>query len=165
MNLDEALAENRRRVEAFIAASAPLGETWTTPVRPGKWSPAEVNEHVAMSYVAAADVYATGGDAFPKLPFFLRPLLRRFVFDKVIRNGGDFGRPVKTFKALTPLERRRTPADGAIRVRDALTVFEAKVRAHGTAQVRHTAFGTLDPAAYVMFQAYHTTHHQKQLTP
>src|SRR5205807_7146854 len=38
MDLTAALAENRARVDEFITATQQVAGSWTTPVRPGKWS-------------------------------------------------------------------------------------------------------------------------------
>ncbi|OGU01308.1 MAG: hypothetical protein A2085_07945 [Gemmatimonadetes bacterium GWC2_71_10] len=164
MDLDAALALNHARVDEFIAATARLGTTWTPPVRPGKWSPAEVAEHIAMSYRQTTELIGgKGGGGFPKVPGLLRPLVRRLGFAPVLKTG-RFGRPVKTFKSLTPTDVPGTPDEAARRIRDALAAFEATVREQDGAAIQHPSFGTVRAADYIAFQAYHTTHHQAQLT-
>jgi hypothetical protein len=47
--LDVVLAANRSAVDDLIAAAERATPNWTTPRAPGKWSPAQVAEHVARS--------------------------------------------------------------------------------------------------------------------
>lgn len=164
MDTKAALAENRARVEEFIAQARTTAATWTTPVRPGKWSPAEVAEHITISYRQTAGLMKDGvSDGFPKLPALLRPLVRRIAFAPVLKTG-RFARPVKTFKSLTPEHPPATPDEAAARLLATLDAFEAAVRAMPADTVRHPAFGTISAADYVLFQAHHTRHHQAQLT-
>jgi hypothetical protein len=164
MELDAALAMNRARVEEFIAAALSQGATWTTPVRPGKWSPGEVAEHIAMSYRQTTNLIGGSGDAgFPRLPAPLRPLIRRLGFQPVVRTG-RFGRPVRTFKSLTPVDVAKSPQEAAERIRAALAEFESVVRGHHGPTIKHPSFGNVSLADYVAFLGYHTTHHQGQLT-
>lgn len=34
---------------AFLAAAQRLGAAWATPLKPEKWSPAEIAEHIAIA--------------------------------------------------------------------------------------------------------------------
>ncbi len=162
MDLTSALTENRQRVAEFVAAARAAGASWTTPVRPGKWSPAEVAEHIALTYRESAAVFATGKDMFPAVPFFIRPLARRVAYDPVLRTGKF--KPVKTFKSLIPLDGAKTPDEAAQRIEAALATFEQAARAHGGGPLKHLTFGTIDTGDYVRMQGYHSRHHQAQLT-
>lgn len=163
MELSASLAENRARVEEFLGATRGVAGAWTAPVRPGKWSPAEVAEHINLSYRQTTELLEGRPAGFPNLPFFLRPLLRRFAFRPVLATG-RFGRPVKTFASFTPTDLARDPAEAEARLRSSLERFEAGVRSVTSPIIRHPAFGTIAVSDYVLFQAIHTRHHQGQLT-
>ncbi len=163
MDLEAAIAENRQRVADFLSAARGQAAVWATPVHPGKWSPAEVAEHIVLTYRESAKVFSTGKDMFPAVPFFLRPILRRLAYDPTNKTG-RFDRRVRTFKSLTPLDGAKTPDEGAKRIEAALAGFEQAARAHGGGALKHKTFGTIDAGEYVRFQGYHTRHHQAQLT-
>jgi DinB superfamily len=164
MDLEASLDDNRARVNDFIVASRGTAGSWNTPVRPGKWSPAELAEHINLSYRQSAEMMGgqgTGG--FPKVPVIFRPLLRKLAFRPVLRRG-RFGRPVKTFKSLTPSNLPKDPGEAAERLGATLQAYEATVRSISTPTIRHPAFGEVSATDYVLFLAIHTRHHQGQLT-
>ena len=46
-----ALDEHRAALAAYLDAAAALSdEAWTRPWQPGKWTPQEITEHLAMTY-------------------------------------------------------------------------------------------------------------------
>ena len=54
--LDDALTLNRDAAQRFLAtARAVPPERWVTPVAPGKWSPAQIVDHVATSTEVAPE--------------------------------------------------------------------------------------------------------------
>jgi len=162
MELEAAIAQNRARVDEFIAATHAVAGTWTTPVHPGKWSPAEVAEHIHIAYTASADLARDAKSAFPNFPFFLRALARKMAFEFVMKNG-RFPRRVKTFKSFVPMDLAQTPEAAAGRLRAAVASFEAAVRARGDRPIRHPVFGTVSGSEWVIFEGHHTKHHEAQL--
>jgi hypothetical protein len=163
MDRDTALAENRARIEQFLAAAADTAAAWTTPVRPGKWSPAELTRHIEQGFLETGGFIRSGTNpGFPKIPRLLRPLARKFGLDPVLRTG-RFPRPLKTFKSLIPSGTAATPAAAAAALRATWAEFETIVRAYPGDMLDHPSFGRIPLADYLMFLAYHTTHHQAQL--
>lgn len=161
MDLNAAIAENQGRVEDFVSAAKGVAGSWNTPVRPGKWSPAEVTEHVIIAYMESADIAKGTAFRFPKVWPFLRPLAKMMAFDQVMKTGKF--RPVKTFKQFIPAKVAANPDEAAARLRKASGDFEAAMRSLTAASVSHPLFGTLGLPEYVQFQGYHTRHHQAQL--
>lgn len=163
MDRETALTENATRIEQFLAAAADTAAAWHTPVRPGKWSPAEVTRHIEQGFQETAGFIRHGTNpGFPKIPRFARPLVRRLGLDPVVRTG-RFPRPIKTFKSLIPTGTAATPAEAAASLRAVWGEFEAAVRAHPGDTLDHPSFGRIPLTDYLMFLAYHTTHHQAQL--
>lgn len=163
MDRDTALAENRTRLEQFLAAAEGTAAAWTAPVRPGKWSPAEVTRHIEQGFQETGGFIRNGANpGFPKIPRLLRPLVRRLGLDPVVRTG-RFPRPIKTFKSLIPTGTAATPADAAAALRATWAEFETIVRAFPSETLDHPSFGRIPLTDYLMFLAYHTTHHQAQL--
>jgi hypothetical protein len=86
-DVNQALVANREAVADLLAAAERCGNAWLAPRAPGKWSPSQIVEHVARSLEESANVVAGEPSKFPAFPFFLRPVVRGFLFNRVLRNG------------------------------------------------------------------------------
>src|SRR3954447_7125764 len=85
--LDAAIADNHQAVDEFTAAARAIDATrWTLPRAAGKWSPAQVVEHIALTYEYSRAVlnHTAPGPSAPRL---LRPLVRRFFVNPVLKRG------------------------------------------------------------------------------
>lgn len=162
-DVDLTLAANRAAVSDLIAASEKSEAVWTVPPAPGKWSPSQIVEHVARSLDESANVVCGVPSNFPKLPFFLRPVARGFLFNRVLRSSA-FPKG-KTNKAMDPASGPATPADARVRLEGALERFDRGCRACAQAggAVASTTFGTVPVADYARFIELHTRHHCKQM--
>jgi hypothetical protein len=165
IDLDNAVADNRKAVAEFCAAAGTFEPSeWTRAPAEGKWSPGQIAEHIALSYELSKD--ALHG-TFPErgMPGFVRPLIRVLIFKPVLKKG-RFGRPVKTFPSFEP-----AASPGAVdalteRLKEASTALEEdmhKMAGAGDNTLNHPFFGKLPLADYMEFQAVHTNHHRKQL--
>jgi hypothetical protein len=147
-----AAAEFRER-----AAGIPIDE-WQTPRAPGKWTPAQEAEHVALAFEAFISQLAGGP---PMRMVVSRPmafLLRWLVLPKVIRTG-------RLPRARAPREVRPS---GTAMTRDELLVrYDAAVTALTdgarsqvpSRQLGHAYFGTITMVQALGMLAAHTRHH------
>lgn len=162
-DLQTALHTHHEAVEAFLAAAGAVpAEQWGRPRLPGKWSPAQVAEHVALAYEANRGVLhgrAPGASA----PRLLRPLIRRFGLGPVLRRG-RFIPGSKSPKAFQPSASPPAPGVLLVRLRAAVEAFEGDARAFGTSTLDHPFFGRLSLLDFVRLQEIHTEHHHGQLT-
>lgn len=86
-DLETALNTHHQVAEAFLAAAGAVPTTqWGQPRLPGKWSPGQVVEHVALAYEVNRGVLQGRAPAVTA-PRFLRPLIRRFGLEPVLRRG------------------------------------------------------------------------------
>jgi len=164
-DLTIALASNLAAARDFADATDRLGGVWTTPRAPGKWSPAQLLEHVVQTHVAGGKIIKGMPVGLPNVPRVLRPLLRRFGLRGILRSG-EFGRPSRTFPPFEPRNPPATPAEGRERLLEAVRQFEADVRSVtpiGDFDFTHPVFGKLAVSDYVRFQEIHTRHHMRQL--
>ena len=160
------LTENRAAVASFIAAARALpAGAWTQARAPGKWSPAQIAEHVAMAY----EISRTGLQGkFPgaSAPRLLRPIIRALFLNPVLKKG-RFGAGAK---APGPFRPSASPAPAATllpRVQSAADGFEAALAAElaqGHATVDHPFFGRVALGDYLRLQVIHTDHHRRQLS-
>ena len=133
------------------------------PRAPGKWSPSQVVEHVARSLDESANVVSGAPSKFPKLPFFLRPVARGMLFNRVLRNGA-FPK-ARTNKAMNPAEGPATPAAARTRLEEAHARFDRACRASATSGgvVSSATFGNVSVSDYARFMELHTRHHCRQM--
>lgn len=163
--IETALADNRAAVEEFIAAARGLDAArWDAPLAPGKWSPAQIAEHLAIVYEYNRKVVTgTAGKGAPK---FLRPLAKWFVVTKTLK-AGAFTRKGKAPGIFQPTAAPAAAAPVLARLAAAVTGFENDIRSgHPEARhnVAHPFFGTLPTVDYLRLQAIHARHHRSQLT-
>ena len=134
-----------------------------TPRAPGKWSPSQLVEHVAVSLDEAANVVSGRPSKFPALPFFVRPVLRLLLFNRVLKNGA-FPK-ARTSKPFNPAVGPATPAEARVRLEAALARFDRQCRARAEAEdsVSSATFGVVRLTDYARFIELHTRHHTKQM--
>jgi hypothetical protein len=162
------LAANRDAVDELLgtAEAAAAEGHWTTPRTPGKWSPQQVVEHVAMAYEEGGNVIAGRPTKLPTLPAVVRPLAR-LMFNRVLKTGKFL--KAKTNKDMDPARAAAagpaTPAEARTRLDDALSKFEEACRARAAAggKVPSGAFGKVSVEDYARFTELHTRHHTHQI--
>jgi DinB family protein len=162
-DINGVLIANRAAVNDLIAAAGRSTSVWSTAPAPGKWSPSQIVEHVARSLEESANVVSGTPSKLLTLPFFLRPLVRRLLFNRVLRTNG-FPK-ARTNKAMNPATGPATPAAARGRLEEALAKFDRECRACATAgrTVTSGAFGTVPLNDYAKFIEIHTRHHCKQM--
>ena len=162
-DVNAALVATRAAANDLMTAADKCGATWTAPRAPGKWSPSQVVEHVARALEESANVVAGAPSKFPTLPAFVRPLVRTFFFNRVLKRS-SFPK-AKTNKALNPANGSATPAQARVRLEAALAKFgeACRVRASSGQTVETSIFGTVSVEDYARFQELHTRHHCKQM--
>jgi hypothetical protein len=165
-DLDALLAANRSAVDELIAVTERAHPHWNTPRAPGKWSPAQIAEHVARSLEAGANVVAGRPSNLPTLPSFIRPIAG-WMLRRTIRTG-KFPK-AKTTRGLNPEHTSPTipasPSEAKARLQSAVATFERECRARVASgrPVESPAFGTVAVEDYARFTELHTRHHTRQI--
>lgn len=165
-DLPTTIAEHRQVVDTFLvtARAVPVAR-WGEPPAPGKWSPGQVAEHVTLAYEANRGLLhgRVPGRAAPRL---LRPLIRTFLLNPVLRRG----RFLPGSKSPKPFRPSAAPATQEILLARLLTAaaeletdLEAAAAAGETA-LSHPFFGRLPFVDFLRLQVIHTRHHRAQLT-
>ena len=75
-DLTTTLVGTRAAIDELIGAAESAGPTWTKASAPGKWSPSQIVEHVAIALEQSANVAAGTPPTFPNFPAFLRAGIR-----------------------------------------------------------------------------------------
>ena len=148
------------------AAEAIPADRWLTPRAEGKWSPAQVVEHINLAYdVLLGEL---GGKPGMKIRTkFWQRLMLRIVYLPRLMRGGTFPEGIRAPRELrdppaNPDQRAAIAAfrDRAIRFSSEAADAIAKRR---KVRLTHPYFGTSPLADGVLFCARHVQHHRKQL--
>ena len=163
---DEAVDEHRAALAAFLDAAEQMDdEAWRAPWAPGKWTRAEVAEHLALVYEAMLKELATGEGIRPRVPPWRQTLLRWVVLPHVL-----FHRTLPV-RVASPRETR--PPAVAVprpqllrRLRELGERFEHELdlaRRGGGGFLTHPYFGRVGPVKGMRFVAVHIEHHTRQV--
>ena len=160
-NLPSALQAMRQAVDEFLGtARAVPAERWSEPRAPGKWSPGQVTEHVAVAFEANGSLFRGPAPGGP--PRLLRPLIRHIGLAWVLRRG-EFPRRSRAPRVMQPGPAPAAPPVLLARLRAAADAFEAGAAAHPGARLEHPYFGLVPLTDFVRLQEIHTRHHRAQL--
>ena len=164
-DLESVIAAQQSAADAFKAAAQNVpGDIWNVPRAPGKWSPAQLTDHVAVATRVARGAMS-GKAPFGSIPRFLRWLPRKFYLDKVLRAGAlpaKSGGPPAFAPAHQPMPRQELFAQLESEIAAFAQLARDLVKA-GQSSFEHGFFGTVAIADYVRFNALHLDHHREQL--
>lgn len=158
---------NRRSITEFVTlARSVAASAWNAQPVPGKWSPAQVTEHVALAYEKTRELLQNPGTQ-RGAPALLRPVIR-FLYVRPILKTGKFPSGGKAPKQFHPVAADQ-PIDALCqRLEQAATGLESDLEAmqrQGKNAFTHPIFGLISLPDALQFQAFHTTHHRRQLSP
>ncbi len=167
------LAEVTRLNESVTAAILGKGkgipsDRWTTPRAPGKWSPAQVVEHVTKSYEGHRDMAA--GRVPAGNVSVVKQWIARTIFLPKMFKLGDFpgNRQLKSPEFIVPSDQPALKQELLTRFETAAKGLEVdlqRLEAEGKDRVMHPFFGPLKPADFLHFVAIHARHHEPQIVP
>jgi hypothetical protein len=159
--------DHRRALADVLAAFRTLtAEQWRSPREPGKWSPAQIAEHLRLTYEVTTSELAGGQGMRLRAPWFVRPLLRLRFQGKILRNG--------QFPEGAPAVREIRPPDAARPREEALADLESAAERFMTAgaeadrngrvrKVTHPFFGRFDLDTGLRLGTAHVRHHEAQV--
>lgn len=165
--LDRACAAHRDAVAECAATirAVPLSD-WTAARAAGKWTPAEIAEHLRMAYGPPLAELSGGAGFAVRLPWWKRRLLRWKVLPVILRGGFPQGAPAP--REIRPAGHSPSPADAALRLNEAAEEFLIRVRDAARARrvrLTHPYFGRLSDLETLTLLTSHARHHRAQLTP
>ena len=163
----QALAEDHRSaLGQFLATARRIPpQSWTTPLGPGKWSPAEVTSHLAQSYRVLRAELAGGKGMALRLPYWQRWMLRRRILPGILAGKG--------FPANARAPKETRPRDNLTDAREALRIladeaegFAQELTARASSErvrLTHAYFGAMSARQSLQLVTVHTRHHAHQL--
>lgn len=166
-DLAPAIAALRGSRDRYLERAGQLAfEQWCQPVGEGKWSPAQISEHVRLSFAVIGHELATGSGGLPlKVPRWLRLWIRFKYFGRILATGrmpAGARAPREICPHGSSFDQDATLAG----LRDAAVAFEEAVMARwddSDAGFSHQVFGHVSLSDGWRFAIVHTDHHTGQL--
>lgn len=163
MTWEEIAALHDKAVKELAAAAERVpADRWLTPRAEGKWSPAEVVEHLNLVYDVVLRELSGGAGMQLRTKWWMRVLLRLTIVPKILRGGGfpaGARAPKETRPALSTTDQHELIA----RFRERAARFAAAAAADSTKSITHAYFGAAKVPESVLLAARHIEHHAKQL--
>jgi len=161
----QAAEEHRRAVDACAEIIRTVaGEAWEKTREPKKWSPAEIAEHLAVSYDPL--LRELDGDTGFRIvvPWWKRRILRWKFLAPIL--AGTFPPGVPAPREIRPAATAASPEDGARKLTERAGVFLdrlAQARQSGRSRLTHPYLGRLSDVDALRFLTSHAHHHRRQL--
>jgi hypothetical protein len=163
---DRAVRAHAIALERFLdcAAAVPPSK-WSEPLAPGKWTPAEVVEHLVLAYETVGRELSGGAGMRVVLPGWKRLIARLFYLPRIIAGRG-FPKGAKAPRETRPVSVRGTQAEVVSAMRSIASGVERQMLdAHGRAgrRLTHAYFGRMTFEQGMLMQVRHLDHHRAQL--
>ena len=157
---------HRDAVDGFATTAAAVSaERWTEPMAPGKWSPAELTLHLALTAEVMLRELATGEGPRVVTTWWQRALLRYTVRPKLLA-GGKFP-PVRSPREARPqgpaVEQGATITRLRTRAAELEAAIAAAARERPRTRLTHPYLGAFSLHESLRFCALHVRHHHAQL--
>jgi hypothetical protein len=149
--------------ELVAVAAAVDAAAWNAAPADGKWSPAQVVEHLRLTYVVGRRELAGQGGMRVRTRWWQRLVFRPVFLGRILKSG-RFPENVPAVSEIRPVDGRfdRETLIAALRDEGEAFLREAEGTAAG-AGLTHPFLGRLGLADGVRFLAHHLRHHQRQL--
>ena len=157
---------HRDAIRTYLARAGSLPDSaWITPRAPGKWSPAELTQHLILTYEALVAELSGGPGIRVRVKGWRLLTLRLFVMPRFLKHG-IVPPGVRAPKETAPAAGDPDRGAGLARLQEASRTFEDLARGgegRRGSTVTHPFFGRLSLAQGVRFAEVHVRHHTGQL--
>ena len=158
--------DHRTSVDAFLQAAQTIDASrWSLPRAEGKWSPAEVAEHIRLAYEALLKELGGKGGMKIKTSWWQRALLN-LIFKPRLLATGSFPAGVRAPREARPGAVLGDRTETLAAIRSMSEEFDEKMHQaaqNGGARLTHPYFGRVKADEVMRFCAVHNEHHRKQL--
>jgi hypothetical protein len=159
--------ELRSAVERFLESAAAVEDArWTLPTQPDKWSPAEIGEHLVLTFDAVLRELGGGVGMRLRLGWWRRLYIRARYLRPLLAEG-RFPEPSPAVREVRPTGPARCKAELVQVFRERARAFDEGIAAaheKGRFRMTHPFFGRLGTLDSVRLVAVHIEHHRKQLS-
>ena len=165
-SLDVEIEAHRAALLAFIAtAEGVLPGHWNTPREQGKWSPAQVAEHLRLTCAALAAELAGQVGMRVRTKRWQQWFFRVAYLPRILREG-RFPKGVQAVREIRPGTGPYDRDQHLAALRAEVEAFlESLPSAQSDAKLTHPFLGSLPLADGVCFATQHIRHHHNQIQP
>lgn len=163
--LERELADHREALLAFVAAAErPSAAAWNAARPNDKWSPAQIADHLRLTYVVIGAELAGQSGIRIRTKWWQQRIFR-FLYLPRILNQGRFPKGAPAVREIRPAAGPfdREPLLAALRREGEDFIAVVRSGRLADAKVTHPFLGPLDVFAGVRFLTQHLRHHQAQL--
>jgi DinB superfamily len=159
-------ADHQTALQQFVGTVRQLPPgSWTHPLAPDKWTPAEISSHLIASYRIMRAELAGGPGMALRLKPLQRWVLRLTVLPGILRSG-SFPVGARAPRETRPVEVvQNLPESLEILATEANALVEELTQRASSGRVRltHAYFGGMSPRQSLRLLAVHTRHHARQI--
>lgn len=154
-------------VQAFVVAALAVPEAgWVLPRAEGKWSYAEITEHVTLAFEVMANELR-GGEPMAMRLRGLKRLVARHLYGRRIFRGGGLPTGARAPRETRPVAHRIDRPAALARLRASadrlMREIERALAERPAATVQHAYFGRLSLREGAMLSMQHVRHHRAQM--
>jgi hypothetical protein len=154
----------RAAAEFAAAAEKVPAERWLLPRAEGKWSPAEIVEHLTLAYEVLLRELDGGPGMKLRTSWWQRIVLRFTMVPKILRGDG-FPEGARSPRETRPPSANPDQRAAVEKFRSQAAAFASKAAAAPSKRVTHAYFGKSSMPEALLFCVRHLEHHVKQLPP
>ncbi|MEJ7576406.1 MAG: DinB family protein [Pyrinomonadaceae bacterium] len=162
----EAIRQHLDAVRAFVDAASKLSpDTWLRPVGEGKWSPAEISEHLKLVYEGTLLGLRGGTGIEIRSNWLLQRFLRLAILPRILKTG-KFPKGAKSPHEMRPTTIIEDQPKALAQFSSLAREFQSElVKRKGLLETRltHHVFGYLNALEGLRLVTMHIVHHQRQL--
>lgn len=162
----EAIQQHLEAVRAFAdTASKIKSESWLRPVGEGKWSPAEITEHLKLVYEGFLRELRDGTGIKIQSGWLLQRFLRLAILPRIFKKG-QIPNGAKSPREVRPTtfieDRHQALTEFSLLAGEFQAELVERKELKGT-RLTHHIFGHINALEGLRFVTIHIIHHQKQL--
>lgn len=162
----DALLAHSEAVRLFRGRAAAVPESaWLTEPAPGRWSPAELTEHLRLIYGGLAGELAGGPGIRVRLKGLKLLLARHYYMPRLLKSG-VFPPGVRAPKEVVPANPNPDREAALLAFSEQASAFERLIEPRLSARSggnTHPFFGQMTPEQSLRFAEIHTRHHARQI--
>ncbi len=163
---EEAIRQHQDAVRAYADSASKLGsDRWLRSLGEGKWSPAEITEHLKLVYEASLRELRDGTGIEIHSNRLLQRFLRFAILPRILKTG-KFPKGAKAPREMRPISITENQPEALARLASLAEEFQSDLtkrkEMEGT-RLSHHVFGYLNAREGLRLATLHIVHHHKQL--